>query len=95
MESVYRKNGKRLTAVILVIVCLLSVAAGCTQKHPPYIPEESRQGYGISAAVLYNGKSNDGAWNDTLDYLEQSTIINLTACALDISEAYDLSSYSV
>ncbi|NLT63154.1 MAG: VCBS repeat-containing protein [Clostridiales bacterium] len=95
MESVYRKNGKRLTAVILVIVCLLSVAAGCTQKHPSYIPEASRQGYGISAAVLYNGKSNDGAWNDTLDYLEQSTIINLTACALDISEAYDLSNYSV
>lgn len=51
---------------------------------------QNRDGYSLTAAVLFDGGTADTAWKTTLDYLKQSLIVNLTARAIDVSGTYTL-----
>lgn len=51
---------------------------------------QSRNGYFLNAAVLFDGQGADTGWKTTLDYLKQSLTLNLTAQAIDVSRAYTL-----
>ena len=56
----------------------------------------ARGGYFLRAAVLYCGGGADAAaWEVTLDYLRQSTAINLTAEAVDAAGEFCLDGYDL
>lgn len=95
----YKNILKRVAALFFAAACLVT-STGCGKdaavKAVPAIslstgvPETARQGYKISAAVLYNGGLNDGGYVDTLDYLKQPTLMNLSVGGIDVSKSFDL-----
>lgn len=87
---------KYLCLICLVLACLLP--AGCQEKDDAAYsttPSTAESGYALTAAVLYDAANNDGTWDDTLGYLEQSTLVDLSAKAVDVTESFDLKSYSI
>ncbi len=81
----------------LVLFCIST--AGCQGKNDTTFaasaPLTAESGYALSAAVLYDGGDHDGTWRDTLGYLEQSTLVDLSATAIDVNDSFDLSSYHI
>ncbi|MGI5970772.1 MAG: FG-GAP repeat domain-containing protein [Oscillospiraceae bacterium] len=90
---------KKIIVIIVSAACLLSFP-GCFisgNRLSSQIPDKAKEGYKIAACVLYCGPESDGGWYDTFCYLEQSSIVNLTVDAVDItgSSGYFLSGYDV
>lgn len=88
----------KYTAIIFfIMICFF--AAGCQAKNDTSftssLPSTGESGYGLSAAVLYDAADNDGSWKNTLGYLEQSTLVDLTATAVDVNGSFDLTPYQI
>ena len=49
----------------------------------------------IKAAVIYNGDNENLYWKDTFSQLEQSTMLNLSVDAIDITKSYNLNDYDI
>jgi hypothetical protein len=82
-----------------VFLMLLLVLSGCDRQtqtvDPISLTEvsdaiEERDGYGLSAAVLYDSTLADTGWETTMEYLDQSLVVNLSAKTIDVSEQLDL-----
>ena len=56
---------------------------------------EQRGGYALRAAVLYDGSAQSTAWETTLDYLRQPTVLGLSAEAVDVSAGYELGAFDL
>jgi hypothetical protein len=83
---------KRLRYLLLCLSILLCGLTGC-RKVDTLLPADEE--VMIRAAVLYNGASNDGSWEDTYSQLEQSLLLNFGAEAVDVSKDYSLENYDI
>ena len=89
---------KRFAAIALILTLIIGTFSGCgSSVRQNELPESDPTGadYGLTAAVLYNGESNNGVWQDTLSRFEQPLMLGLTAEAVDVSGEYDLSGYDI
>lgn len=86
----------------VAVSLLVSLFAGCAQPEQEEIqpvkevslPADT-EAYGLSVAVVYDGENPSLRWQDTMDYLEQSVILGLTAETVDATGDYDLSAYDI
>ena len=90
---------KRFAALALICALIITTLTGCGQASVKQndLPDAEFTGgeYGLSVAVLYNGESNDGVWEDTFSRLEQPLLLGLEADAVDVSGGYGLSGYDI
>ncbi len=96
---------KTILAIMLCTTMVLTMLSGCTlsESSTRYdtsllfssLAEKSSNGHSISALILYCGSINDSTWEDTLEYLQQSTLINLSVSSADVDGEYSLSGYDV
>lgn len=70
---------KRFAALALICALIITTLTGCGQASVKQndLPDAEFTGgeYGLSVAVLYNGESNDGVWEDTFSRLEQPLLL--------------------
>ena len=96
---------RRRFLAILLLCCLLT---GCGQAAAPVAPATATTAlkasiqslpdetvYGLTAAVLYDSRSDSPYWQDTLDLLSQMPLIGLTAEAVDVRAALNLSGFDL
>lgn len=83
-------------------VCLFMLFAsvfslwGCKARTPvvtPTLPADSATDYALRAAVLYWGE--DDSWRNTYDYLQQSTLLNLSVDPKNTDEDFSADGYDV
>ena len=90
---------KRFAALALICALIITTLTGCGQASVKQndLPDAEFTGgeYGLSVAVLYNGESNDGVWEDTFSRLEQPLLLGLEAGAVDVSGGYGRSVYDI
>ena len=78
---------KRFTALALLCALILTTLTGCGSVRQNDLPEAEPTGgeYGLTVAVLYDGESNSGVWQDTLSRFEQPLLLGLEVEALDVA----------
>lgn len=96
---------KTMLSIMLCAIMVLMLLAGCTlsESNTGYdtsslfssMAEKSNSGHYINVLVLYCGSKNNGTWKDTLSYLQQSTLINLSVSSADVDSEYSLNGYDV
>lgn len=91
-----------LCAVCAAVIAAGAFFSGTSAERPVYTPGEktsvadladavqTRGGYFIKAAVAYDEADNDGSWQDTMAYLDQSLLVNLEAEALPVKTGGEL-----
>ncbi len=95
---------RRLLSALLALLLL----TGCAGQTGPDADKPAAQpstrptaalplgtAYGLKAAVLYDGGSGDGSWQDIYDLLEQSLLLGLTVEAVDVTAPYDLGAWDL
>lgn len=88
---------KRIVLAWLLILCLLSqLFVGCQKQVEVPVPQPlPENGYGVTAAVLYDGAVDSLRWQDTMELLEQSVLLGLDAQAVDAAQNTDLSAFDL
>lgn len=85
----------RILAGFLAL-CLLTLSACATPRAKPTPSLQTRGGtYGMHAAVLYDASQEGKGWQETLGYLQQSTLVNLEVSALPIGQDVSLDTYDI
>lgn len=78
-----------------MLTLLMLGAAGCAPKAEsaplPLVSGENS----MAAAVVYDSSCADGTWSDTLDYLEQSLVLGVSAEGVDVRREFDLSGFDL
>lgn len=87
------QTGCRALRRVLCAVLLLALCAGCGRT-AEYTPVNSASPM-LRTAVLYDGQTADGQWQDTYGYLTQSTLLGLEPQAVDVSAGLDLAGVDV
>lgn len=77
------KQHRRSLVFLLCGLMLLSALFGCAKmpEEKPNIPLTAAEE--LNAAVLYDGQTADGSWEDVLSRLEQPLLLNFSVVALD------------
>ena len=87
---------KRLLPILLSAIILLSAFSGCSVsgRGVSSLPADP-EGQLLRAAVLYDGRSGDEGYKDTLSQLQQALILSFSVEAVDIGRSYDLSRFDI
>jgi hypothetical protein len=89
---------RRIIAVFTLLFCIIPLA-GCASAELPVVTPALRKAsggnYGLRAAVLYSGAEFGGEYEVLLGYLQQSTLVGLSADALDADALPALNGYDI
>ena len=86
---------KKLKIFSVLFICFSVVTYYVVNKGDAYQGFENNKILPIKAAVIYNGDNENLYWKDTFSQLEQSTMLNLSVDAIDITKSYNLNDYDI
>ena len=86
---------KKLKIFSVLFICFSVVTYYVVNKGDAYQGFENNKILPIKAAVIYNGDNENLYWKDTFSQLKQSTMLNLSVDAIDITKSYNLNDYDI